>query len=134
MTKLSILLCLLALPAHATEPPDWYAHIPTEQRAALLAARDVQRGHAALAVPGVHGYRGAASGAYSAPAAQFDASALVHPPRYDLLYRLRLQDRERRMLWAYRQPDGRPCGNALTTLAPAHQFALRSCGHCTLRR
>jgi hypothetical protein len=67
MLQPTVLLCLLTMPAHAADPPDWYAHIPTEQRAALLAARNAQLGHAALAAPGVHASRGAASGGYSVP-------------------------------------------------------------------
>ncbi len=107
MRKLTLLLWLVAAPAFAAEPPDWYSHLAPETRAALLAARDVQRGHAALPALGVHGYRGPASeqpARYTA-VRHFDASALVHPPQYSTLYRLVMQDRERALLRAYRTPD-----------------------------
>ncbi len=34
MNKLNVLLCFVVSPAFAADPPDWYAHIPAEQRAA----------------------------------------------------------------------------------------------------
>ncbi len=104
MNNLSILLCLLALPAHATDPPDWYAHIPADQRAALLATRHAVAPYALIASGSVQGWRGPASAAYSAPA-NFDASALVHPPQYNLHHHNRRQAIVRAMLRGYRTPD-----------------------------
>ena len=107
MNKLTVLLCLITSPAFAADPPDWYAHIPAEQRAALVATRDVQRGHAALASAGVLGYRAPPSGTYSAAQspAQFDASALVHPNDYSIDYHNLKRAIERRYLWQERQPQ-----------------------------
>ena len=103
MNKPTLLLCLVASPAFAAEPPDWYAHIPAAQRAALLATRHAVPPHTLIASGSVQGWRGPASAAYSAPAT-FDASALVHPPQHSTLYWLVMQDRERALLRAYRTP------------------------------
>lgn len=112
MRKLAIVLCLLASPALA-EPPDWYAHLSQEQRTALMATRHAGPPAALIGGGSVYGWRGQPLAPYSAPKspARFDASALVHPPRYGSLYRLLWQDRERRILWTQRQPDAR---NSLT--------------------
>lgn len=104
MNKFAVLLCLLASPTFAAEPPDWYAHIPAEQRAALLATRHAVPPHTLIASGSVQGWRGPASAAYSAPAT-FDSSALVHPPKYDLNHHNRRQALVRAMLRDYRTPD-----------------------------
>ena len=90
MKALTLLLCLAALPAVATEPPDWLAYIPAEQRAALLATRHASPPSALIGSVPPQGYRGPESAAYAAPQppAQFDASALVGPRRYDLDYHI----------------------------------------------
>ena len=105
--KCLVLLCLLARPALAADPPDWYAHIPAEQRAALLAMRHAGPPRALIGIGSVHAYRGPASATYAAPQspASFDASALVHPPQYDLDYHSRQRAIERRILWVNRQPE-----------------------------
>lgn len=109
MKALTLLLCLAALPAVATEPPDWLAYIPAEQRAALLATRHASPPSALIGSVPPQGYRGPESAAYAAPQppAQFDASALVGPRRYDLDYHIRQAARVRAMLREYRTPgDG----------------------------
>ena len=106
MQKFVVGLCLLASPAVATEPPDWYAHIPAEQRAALLAARHAAPPRALIGSESPLPYRGPASAAYAAPQspASFDASALVHGPQENRLHRLVIQDRERSILREYMKP------------------------------
>lgn len=105
MSKFAVLMYLVAVPTFAAEPPDWYAHITAEQHAALLATRQEVPPHALIASGSVQGWRGPASAAYSAPAAQFDASALVHPPQYDLHHHNRRQAIVRAMLRENRKPD-----------------------------
>lgn len=100
MNKLTSLLCLVASPAFATDPPDWYAHIPAEQRAALLATRDATAPAALIGTEPHLPY----SESMSAHAA-FDASTLVHPPQYDLHHHNRRQAIVRAILRDYRTPD-----------------------------
>lgn len=54
--------------AHSAEPPDWYAHIPAEQRAALLATRPAGATLAAIGGNGMLAGRGLALTVYGAPA------------------------------------------------------------------
>jgi len=119
MQKVAVVLYLLASPALATEPPDWYSHIPAEQRAALLATRHAGPPHSLIGSGAPVPCRGQVIAPYMAPQgpARFDASALIHPPDHRLLYRLRMQDRERRILWSYRQPDA---PNSLTAWTHRH--------------
>lgn len=107
MSKLAVLLCLLTSPVFAADPPDWYAHLSSETRAALLASRTATPAHAALASSGILGSRvqGSEQPARYTAVGQFDASALVHPPQHSTLYWLVMQDRDRALLRAYRTPD-----------------------------
>jgi len=101
-----VLLCLLAIPVHAAEPPDWYAHIPAEQRAALLAMRHAAIDPAAIAAAGVHGWPGPVVAPYNAPyaAPQFDL-AKIGAANLTIEEHNRQRAAVRRILRANRQPD-----------------------------
>lgn len=107
MIRISIVLGVLSsLSVQAAEPPDWYAYIPPEQQAALLAARDFKAHSALNGVLGVQrqGLQGNALPARYTGLQGFDASALVHEPRYSLLYYAVQQNMTRRMLERERSP------------------------------
>jgi hypothetical protein len=127
-----VALCLLASTAVGAEPPDWYAHIPPEQRAALLAARHAEPPSSLIGSGSPVPYRGPVSAPYAAPQspARFDASALVHPPQNRTDYRLWLQDRERRILWGYLHSHERLAGRWRADL-PLITTRCRTagCGH-----
>ena len=101
-----VLLSLLALPAFAAEPPDWYAHIPAQQRAALLAIRQAAVDHAPIVAAGVHGWQGPVAASYSAPYAAplFDVTK-IGAANLTIAEHNRQREVLRRILWANRQPD-----------------------------
>lgn len=108
MIKTSMfILCLASVSAQGAEPPDWYAHIPASQQAALLATRSAQLGHAAIGVPGVLPYReqGNEQAARYTRSQGFDASALVHAPERTLYDHNRNARQLDRLLREYRQPN-----------------------------
>ena len=100
--KRLIVLCLLAGPALATEPPDWYSWIPAEQRAALLATRHAGPPAALIGSESPLPYRGPASVPHAAP--HFDPSQ-IGASNLSIQHHNEQRARVRRILREYRQPD-----------------------------
>jgi hypothetical protein len=73
-----LLSAMLCGAVQGAEPPDWYAHIPAEQRAALLAARSAPLTSTAIGGLPVQVYRGPPAALYAAPTAarQFDLTRI----------------------------------------------------------
>lgn len=100
--KTIVLLSLFALPAFAADPPDWYAHIGAEQRAALLAARHAGPAGSLIGVGSPATYRGPMLVAYAAP--HFDLTT-IGASNLSLEHHRERAVREQMLLRAWRQPD-----------------------------